>query len=61
MAAKRKPKWNPNYKKVCVRIALQNALSKDSHEGIDISGKNLIKEVLSVCDRKAKEKADEEQ
>ena len=56
MAAKRKPKWNPNYKKAWVRTALQNALSRDSHEGISIDGNKLIKEVLVECDRKAKEK-----
>ena len=55
MATKRKPKWNPNYKKVWVRIAIQNALTRNSHEGIGIEGKRLIKEVLEECDKKAKE------
>jgi hypothetical protein len=59
MAAKRKPKWNPNYKKVWVRIALQNALSKDEHDGISIAGKKLIKLVLEECDIKAKEQEEQ--
>lgn len=62
MAKKKIKKWNPNYKKVWVRMAIQNALSKDVHMGIQVNEKRFIKEVLEECDEKAKDmeaKADE--
>lgn len=63
MARKIVKKWNPNYKKVWVRMAIQNALSKDLHMGIQVNEKKFIKEVLAECDVKAlevEEQVDEE-
>jgi len=59
MAVKRKPKWNPDYKKVWVRIALQNALSKDEYDGITPHGKKLIKEILLELDDRAREQEED--
>ena len=55
MARKPKKVWNPKYNKVWVRMAMQNALSKDLHMGIQVNEKKFIKEVLAECDEKALE------
>jgi len=55
MARKPIKKWNPKYNKVWVRMAMQNALSKDLHMGIQVNEKKFIKEVLAECDEKALE------
>ena len=54
--AKPKKVWNPQYNKVWVRTALQDVLSRHEIYGLSGGSHKLIKDVLSICDKKAKEK-----
>ena len=56
MAKKIVRKWNPDYKKAWVRVALQNALSSIDYGELSTASKRLISQVLAECDIKAKEK-----
>ena len=58
--AKAKKVWNPQYNKVWVRIALQNALIKYEPYGLSGNSHKLITEVLASCDQKALEKEEHE-
>ena len=59
MAAKRKPKWNPQYDKIWVRVALQDVLNKYEMHGLGADSKKLINDVLAICDKKALEREKE--
>jgi hypothetical protein len=60
MARKIVKKWNPNYSKTSVRLAIQNALLKRCHEDLTKEDKNFIKEILLECDTIALQKIEVE-
>tara|TARA_B100001175_G_scaffold272067_1_gene245048 strand:- start:219 stop:410 length:192 start_codon:yes stop_codon:yes gene_type:complete len=61
MARKLVKKWNPNYSKTSVRMALQNAMSKRSYGDLTKQDKDFIQEVLTECDAIAKRKEEEKE
>tara|TARA_R100000655_G_scaffold107380_1_gene157770 strand:+ start:140 stop:325 length:186 start_codon:yes stop_codon:yes gene_type:complete len=60
MARKQVKKWNPQYSKTSVRTVLQNVLLKRSFGDLTGEDKNIIKEVLSECDKIALKKIEDE-
>ena len=56
MARKIVKKWNPNYSKTSVRMAIQNAMMKRSYGDLTKEDKVFVKEILLECDTIALEK-----
>ena len=56
MARKIVKKWNPNYSKTSVRMAIQNALSRRSDGDLTREDKTFMQEILTECDTIAKQK-----
>jgi len=60
MARKIVKKWNPNYSKTSVRMAIQNAMMKRSYGDLTKEDKTFIKEILLECDTIALEKIEQQ-
>jgi len=56
MARKIVKKWNPNYSKTSVRMAIQNALQKRGFGDLTREDKTFVKEILTECDTIALQK-----
>ena len=60
MARKLVKKWNPNYSKTSVRLAIQNALLKRSYGDLTPEDKSFVKEILAECDQIVLRKEEQE-